>query len=239
MPATKTDIKERCDRVNRDGPKNGDENKWNIKPLRRLASAVTAIDQIAANMHVQKQIPVQHDYIPGQHRMREIEFSNSGNQMPEAVWPAQIHRDKGQTHEDRGNRQQFAENNQIVQFLIVVNVNWDNEHRRCSSNADNEGKIRNVDSPRYLIAHAGSDQSMHELFAVGVEAEQDKNKKTASPGVVAPVADKSDADAPRDEREVIFYGLSHRKFEIRNSKFAASSKLKIRIKGAGTSLGHW
>ena len=53
MAAPKPDIEECSNGVNGNGPDDRDENEWNVEPFGGLAAAVAAIQEIAANVHIQ------------------------------------------------------------------------------------------------------------------------------------------------------------------------------------------
>src|SRR4051812_47115198 len=61
MSAAQSDIQKRSHRMNRNRPDNRDEHKRNVKPLRWLAIAIPAIEQITANVDVQDQVAVEND----------------------------------------------------------------------------------------------------------------------------------------------------------------------------------
>ena len=84
--------------------------------------------------------------------------------MPEAVGPAEVHRHEGQAHEDGRHGEQFAEDDQVVQLLVVVDVDRDHHHHRRRGDADQEGEVGDVDAPGDLVAHAGDDQAVGELL---------------------------------------------------------------------------
>ena len=123
--------------------------------------------------------------------------------MPEPVGPAQVHRHEGEAHEDGRDGEQFAEDDQVVQLLVVVDVDRDDHHHRRGGHADEEGEIGDVDAPGNLVAHAGGDQAVHELLGVGVEAEQAEDGQHAHPEVVAPVAHEGDARAAPQKDQII------------------------------------
>ena len=90
-----------------------------------------------------------------------------------------------------------------MQLLVVVDVDGDDHHDRGGGDADEEGEVSDVNAPRHLVAHAGDDQPVGELLAVGVEAQQGDGGEQAHPSVVAPVADQRDAARPLQEHEII------------------------------------
>ena len=108
--------------------------------------------------------------------------------MPEPIRPPQIHGDKGQAHQNRRDGEQFAEDNQVVQVLVLVNVNRDYEHDRGGGDADEKGEIGDVDAPGYLIGHVGHDEAVDKLLGIGVQTQQTNGKQRPRPEVIAPVA---------------------------------------------------
>ena len=197
------DIEEGGDGVDRHRPHDGDKHKRNVKPLRGLDVAVPAVEEVAADVHVQEQVAVEHDHVPTQHRRREIELPESGNKVPEPVGPAEVDRDKSQAHQDRRHGQQLPEDDQVVELLVVVDVDRDDHHHRRRGHADEEGEVGDINAPRDLIAHAGGDQAVHQLLGVGVEAEQADHRQNAHPRVVAPVADEGDAPAAPEKNQIL------------------------------------
>src|SRR5436190_3223902 len=141
--------------------------------------------------------------------MWEIEFSDSGDQVPETIRPAQIHRHESEAHENRCHRQQFAENDQVVQFLVVVNINRYDEHRCGRGDADDESEIGNIDSPRNLVAHSRRNQAMSELPAIGVQAKKHEGEEPARPCEITPIANESDSSATREKRQIVLNGADH------------------------------
>src|SRR5579859_1801488 len=170
--AAQPDIKKRGDRVNRDGPNNRDKYERNVKPFGRFPFAIAAVKQVAADVNVEHEIAVEDDDIPTQHRGGEIKLAEAGNEVPEAVRPAQIHRDKGEAHENGCHGEQFAEDDEIVQVLVVINVNGYDHHDGGGGHAHEEGEIGNINAPGDFVAHAGDDEAMGKLLAVGVQSDQ-------------------------------------------------------------------
>src|ERR1051325_385963 len=208
-PAAETNVEKGGDRVNRDRPHDSDENKGNIKPFGGPLVLIAAIEQIAADVNIEDEVTVQHDHVPAQHRGRKIELTDSGNQVPEAIGPAQIHRDEREAHNDGRDREQLAKDDEIMQLLVVVNVNGDDHHHGRCGDAHQESEVRDVNSPRNFITHPGDKQSVYELLRVGIDAEQDENGEDAHPRVVAPVAHERDARTAGEKKEIIANGLLH------------------------------
>ena len=52
--AAEADVEEGGDRVDRNGPDDGDEDKGDVEPLRRLPVPVAAVEQVAADIDVEE-----------------------------------------------------------------------------------------------------------------------------------------------------------------------------------------
>ena len=208
-PPPQADIEEGRDRVDRNRPDDGDEDKGDVKPLGRRPATIAAIEQVAANMDVEQEIAVQDEDIPTQHGGRKVELADAGDQVPEPVGPPEVHRDEGQAHEDGRHGEQFAEDHQVMQLLVVVDIDRDHHHHRRRRDADQEGEVGNIDAPRHLVAHAGDDQPVGKLPGVGVEAQQAEDRQHPHPGVIAPVPHKRQAAAAPQEDQIIPHGLPH------------------------------
>src|SRR5262245_29444511 len=98
-------------------------------------------------MHVEHHIPVEHYDIPAHHRGREVKLSDRGNQMPEAVRTAEVHRDESAAYQNRRDREQLTEDHQVMQFFVVINIDRNDHHHGGGRHADQEGEVGNVDTP--------------------------------------------------------------------------------------------
>ena len=74
-----------------DGPDDGNKHEGDIEPRRRFASAVTRVEQVAADVQVEQQISVEHQHVPTEHGCRELELADAWDQVPEMVRPSQVH----------------------------------------------------------------------------------------------------------------------------------------------------
>ncbi len=88
---------------------------------------------------------------------------NRQKQVHEAVGPAEVDRHEQQAHDDHGHRQQFAEDHQVVQVHVAVDVDRDDQHHRRRRQPDQEGEVGDVEPPGDLVGHAGGDQAVDEL----------------------------------------------------------------------------
>src|SRR5262249_16350361 len=120
--SSQSDIKKRRDGVDRDSPNDGDKDEGNVEPRSGATSDITEIKEVTENVNIEKQIPVQDDYVPTEHRAREVELTDTGDQMPKAIRSTEVNRYESQTHEDGRHSQQFTENNKVVQFLVIINI---------------------------------------------------------------------------------------------------------------------
>src|ERR1043166_1409883 len=174
--------------MNGDRPDDGDEDKRDVKPFGGLSATIAAIEQIAADVDVQKEVAVEDDDVPTEHGSGEIELADSGDEVPEAIRPAKINRYEKEAHDNCGYREQFTEDNEVVKFFVFVNVHRDDHHDGGGGDAYQKSEIRDVNAPGNFVAHAGDDKAVSELFAVGVQTKQAKEGEDAHPGVVTPVA---------------------------------------------------
>jgi hypothetical protein len=72
-------------------------------------------------MDVEQQVAVEHEHVPAEHGAGKLNCPMPGSGARSGRAP-QVHGDKGQAHEDGRHRQQFAEDDQVVQVLVVVDV---------------------------------------------------------------------------------------------------------------------
>ena len=124
--------------------------------------------------------------------------------MPEPLRPAKIHGDEGETHDDRGDREKLAEDHEVVQLLVAVDVNGDHQHHGGGGDAHEEGEVRDVNAPRDLVGHAGRGKTLDELVGIGVEADETDGEERANPSEVAPVALEDEGARAPEEDGIIF-----------------------------------
>ena len=65
--SAQANVQERGDRVNGDGPDNGDKHERDVEPSRRPFPNVPTVKKVTADVQVQQQITVEHDYVPTEH----------------------------------------------------------------------------------------------------------------------------------------------------------------------------
>ena len=65
--------------------------------------------------------------------------------MPEPEWSANIYYDKGDTHNDRTDCQQFSKYYDFFNWFPIVNISRDNQHNSSGSYSDQKGKIPYVE----------------------------------------------------------------------------------------------
>ena len=148
---------------------------------------------------VEHKVAVQHNHVPAQHRAREVELPDAGDQVPEALRPAEVDGDERQAHQDCGHGEQLAEDHEVVQVLVVVDVDRDHEHHGRGGDADEEGEVGDVDAPRDVVGHARNREAVHELAGIGVEAQGADGGKGTDPEEIAPVALKQAGETPADK----------------------------------------
>src|ERR1041385_2956449 len=129
--------------------------------------------------------------------------------MPETIRPSEIDRHKREAHDNRGYREKFPENHEVVKLLIVVNVNR-NDHHHCGGRyAHEKGEVRDIDSPGDFVAHSSDYQTMNELLGVRVESEEANCGQGAHPRVISPVAHEGDSRAAPEKDEVVANRSDH------------------------------
>src|ERR1043165_2245606 len=92
--AAQADVQKCGDGMNRDGPNDGNEYERYVEPFRRTLLLIPAVEQISAYVDIEQEISIEHDHVPAQHGGRKIELAYAGDQMPEPVGAAKVHRHK-------------------------------------------------------------------------------------------------------------------------------------------------
>ncbi len=208
-PPAQAHIEKRRDGVDRDRPDDGDEDERNVKPFARFGLAIAAVEQIAADVDVEQEVAVEHNDVPTEHGFGKVELPDAGDQMPETIRPPQVNGHKGQAHQDGRHRQEFSEDDQVMQVLVLIDINGNDHHDGRRRHADQEGEVGDIDAPGNLVAHPGDDQAVGELPAIGVEAQQADHRQHAHPRVVTPVAHKGDARATPEKNKIVPNGAPH------------------------------
>ena len=128
---------------------------------------------------MRSEVAVEDEDVPAEHRTGEVEDADARNQVPEAVGAAEIHGDEGEAHQDGGDRKKLAEDDEVVEVLVLVDVDRDDEHHGRGRHADEEGEVGDVDAPRDLVAHAGDLEARDELLRVGIEPDNAEDREGA------------------------------------------------------------
>src|SRR5262249_26447263 len=100
--------------MNRKRPHDSDEDERDVEPFGGPSPAITAIEQVTADVHVEEQVAVQDEDVPAQHGGGEVELADAGDEVPEAVGPAQVDGDKREAHENCGDGEKLAEDHEVV-----------------------------------------------------------------------------------------------------------------------------
>ena len=129
--------------------------------------------------------------------------------MEEPFGAAQVDDDEGETHEDGGDGEELAEDDEVMKLLIFVDVDGDDDHDGGVCHADEEGEIRDVDAPGDLVGHVSDDEAIDELPGVGVEADEAYGDEDADPEEVAPISLENQPGAAGEEDEVGFEEANH------------------------------
>ena len=183
MPAGQTAVQHGGDGVDRDGKRNGQVDK-EIDPFRRVYLLPLGGEDHPAAQHVEQQIAPEHAHIPEQHGI--------GCRVKEHVEAAQrlteVGHDEHHTHQQRGNGEEFPEDRNPPERLIIVNVIGQYEHHPSRRDADQEGELGDVEPPGDIATHAGERQTGEVLPQVADHRDGDKKAEKGKPHPVVVVS---------------------------------------------------
>jgi hypothetical protein len=106
--------------------------------------------------------------------------------VPEAIGPAKISDDEHDAHHDRGDSEQFADDHDVVHLPVVIDVSGDHHHHAARREPDEEGEVRDVESPRDVIGHCGHGHAVTDLHGPGIRADQRYGGEQRHPRVEKP-----------------------------------------------------
>ena len=185
-PTTKSAIKEGGDGVDADGPDDAQEHGGHIHLRHGLLSAEALIKQVAADIDVDGEIAVQHDDIPGEHGDGEVKLPEAGHHVPEAVGPAEIAHDEHDAHDDGGDGEQLADDDDVVHLLVMIKIGRDDHHDSASGQTDEEGEIRDVEAPGDVVAHGSEGHAITHLDRPGVRSDKEDGGEQRHPHIELP-----------------------------------------------------
>lgn len=96
---------------------------------------------------------------------------------------AQVSDDEEQAQDNHGNGVEFTKNENLAEFLIVMQVFGNNQHYGRGRDTNQEGELRDIESPADVTAHAGDDQAVGKLLPVAgrPNAHQQEQKGDPTP----------------------------------------------------------
>ncbi len=180
MAARQTAVQKGGDRMDRDGPGDGEPGKG-LVPGGRRRSPVLGVQYHPADEDVEEQIAVQHDHVPEQHGVR----GRMKQDVEGAHRLAEIGHDEHQAHDHRGDGQKLAEHRDPTEGLVVVKVVWQHQHDPAGGDADQEGELGDVHAPGDIAAHAGVAQTILKLLDITEHADRYEPEKDGHPGPVS------------------------------------------------------
>ena len=99
-----------------------------------------------------------------------------------------VHKKKQQGDGDGRDRHEFADNGQLAEFLIVVNIIRQYEHDSGSCHTYEKGELREVESPVHVAAESGDGQSIFKLLIKTASADCDDRAEKSYPEPVSCIA---------------------------------------------------
>jgi len=96
---------------------------------------------------VEQEIEIENEDVPGQQRVRKVRRSDDRHQMPDEFGSAEIHRDEEHAHDDRRNREQLADQDDVADRPPIVDVGGNHQHDGCRRDSDQERKVSDVETP--------------------------------------------------------------------------------------------
>src|SRR5208337_2485612 len=160
-PAGQAGIKKGGYRVDADRPGNGDVDE-ELDPSGRGHVMAFAFQHVPADQDIEQEIAVQDEDIPKHDRVG----SGVLEDVEHPVRPPHVHHHEGDTHDYRGHRQEFPQDGDPAEGLVVVQVVRENHHDRGGRHSDQIGKLGDVKAPGDVPAHAGDAQAGGELFQI-------------------------------------------------------------------------
>ena len=179
-PARQTRVNERGDRVDADGPRDGEVDD-RLHPGRRRDALPVALQNRPAGDDVDQQIAVEDHHVPEEDRLgRRVE-----NHVHRPVEAPQVHQDEGEAHDHRGDGQEFPEDGDLPEGLVVVEVVRHHQHHRRSRDTYEKGELGDVEPPRDVPAHAGDPQAVVKLLQVKEKTDPGQEQQERHPDSVS------------------------------------------------------
>ena len=92
--------------------------------------------------------------------------------MPDPQRLAHVDHDEDDAHGYGSDRQQFSEEHDLLDRFEVIQICRNDKQDCGSSNADKKGEVRDIESPGYLIPHAGYDEAPVHLADIGAHTDE-------------------------------------------------------------------
>ena len=108
--------------------------------------------------------------------------------MPDAVGASHIHKDEEHAHDDGRDRQQLAEDCDLLDGFPVVDVGRDHQHDGRGRHPHKEGEVADVKGPGHLVTHVGGDEPLGNLLDPRCDSPQHEKAEEADPCEVPAVA---------------------------------------------------
>ena len=142
MPSRQAAVQHGGDGMDGNGEGNRNVNE-DIHPFRRLDLFTFGGQDDPAADNVQSQVAEQHHHIPEQHGIG----SRMENHVQAADRLADIGHDEHKTHNKGGDGEEFTENGDPAEGLVIVDIIGKNKHQSSGRNTDQEGKLGNIEPP--------------------------------------------------------------------------------------------
>jgi hypothetical protein len=153
-----------------------------------------AIDNVRHDDEVHQEIEIEHNGIPAQDRAGKVDVAPRWNHVPETIGPTHVDQHEQQAHDDRAQRQQFAEDDNLANRLPVVDVGGDDKHHRRGGDANQEREVADVEPPAHLVPHRRQHEPGRGLAGVRQRARDDQHTEERQPRPVGLVAPQDNPD---------------------------------------------
>jgi len=178
----RVDERRHCVDAQRRGDREEDER---VDDLRAVVDAAHAAgEHVARDRHVEDEVHVQDDDVPGEDRAREVELAEVGQEVEAALGVAHVGDDEHERHDDGADREDLAEDRYVLDRAPVVDVGRDHEHDGRGGDADEEREVPDVEGPGDLVAHVRDAEPVADLLAPGEAAPDHEHEEEADPRVV-------------------------------------------------------
>ena len=175
----KTGVNKCGHRMDADGPGDGEVDQ-DLDPLGGRIPFLLRVQDGPADHDVQEEITVQDDHVPEKDRAGSgiKDHVEGPGRLPE------VHDDEGEAHDHRGDGQEFPQDRDLAEGLVVVEVVGQNQHDRRRGHSDQEGELGDVERPGDVPAHAGDAQAVIQLAEViGAPTHDEENRSPPRPSI--------------------------------------------------------